>query len=255
MFEIYARKKMKKLLLAIATLLSVGATAQVNIQEFYDFGKDRQHLTTTLEMFKSDNWGSSFFFVDIDHNEKYAPSGAYAEISRAFNFWQQSKLGALSLHAEWNGGLGVFHTIDEKVIDGGYGINNCWLFGAEYFIHNQDFSNTLTLQLLYKSIANTDQDIPVQLTAVWGMSNLLGVKGLTFSGFADLWGENKTFFSDNGKSTDKTLVFLTEPQLWYCIGQHFGCDNLNIGTEIEIGCNFVAEGWQVNPCLGLKWNF
>ena len=52
---------MKKIVLVAAMLLTfVGAKAQTNIQEMYDFG--REHMTTTLEMFKTDNYGSTFFF-------------------------------------------------------------------------------------------------------------------------------------------------------------------------------------------------
>ena len=41
------------------SLLAVGAFAQTNLQVFYDFGENRKYTTTTLEMFKSDNWGST----------------------------------------------------------------------------------------------------------------------------------------------------------------------------------------------------
>ena len=33
------------------SLLAVGAFAQTNLQVFYDFGKDRKYITSTLEMF------------------------------------------------------------------------------------------------------------------------------------------------------------------------------------------------------------
>ena len=109
---------MKKTLLFLAVFFTatIFAKAQTNIQVMYDFGKDRQNVTTTLEMFKGDNWGSTFFFVDITHDGKFqhkdgvdhsAPIGAYTEIARSLNFWQNSKLGALSAHVEYNGGLGV----------------------------------------------------------------------------------------------------------------------------------------------------
>ena len=56
---------MKKYIVAIAfamLALAQGAKAQTNLQTLYDF--DRGHFTTTLEMFKSDNWGNTFFFID-----------------------------------------------------------------------------------------------------------------------------------------------------------------------------------------------
>ena len=54
----------------------------------------------------------------------------------------------------------------------------------------------------------------------------------------------------------KHTIFITEPQLWYNVGRHFGCDNLNVGTEIELSNNFgTTLGFKCRPCLGLKWNF
>lgn len=83
---------MKKIVLVAAMLLAfVGAKAQTNIQEMYDF--NRGHFTTTLEMFKGDNWGSTFFFNDIYHpTNALMPTGYYTEIARALNFWQHTAL-------------------------------------------------------------------------------------------------------------------------------------------------------------------
>jgi hypothetical protein len=139
------------------------------------------------------------------------------------NFWQDSNLGALSAHVEFNSGVG-------------FGSRN-WLFGAEYFMHSDDFANTLTLELLYKTFTYDDAtEFPLQMTAVWGLNNIFGVQGLNFSGFADFWGENRYW----GLNVDKTeWIFLTEPQLWYNVGSLFGCENFNIGGEIELSNNFT----------------
>ena len=164
----------------------------------YDF--NRGHLTTTLEGFYADDWGSTFFFTDIYHPTDFSfPTGYYTEIARGFNFWKESAIGALSLHAEWNGGLG-----------NGFGISNAWLFGVEYFLHSSDFSNTFTFELMYKTISGQTDNVPLQFTFVWGMKDLFNVKGLTFSGFFDVWGEKTNWGTE---TTD--WVFLTEPQLWY----------------------------------------
>lgn len=52
----------------LATLFTVKAKAQTNAQVLYDFGSDRKFVTLTLEMFKQDKWGSTYFFVDHDFN-------------------------------------------------------------------------------------------------------------------------------------------------------------------------------------------
>ncbi len=60
---------MKSLLLMALALLPASKTlAQTNAQVFYDFGSDRKFVTLTLEMFKQDKWGSTYFFVDHDFN-------------------------------------------------------------------------------------------------------------------------------------------------------------------------------------------
>ena len=237
-------------------LLSVGAFAQTNLQVFYDLGKDRKLVTTTLEMFKGDDWGSTFFFVDYDYTTKdqrdiniYGTQSTYMEIERALNFWQESSLGALSAHVEFQAGR-----------FGGFSTSN-WLFGAEYFLHNDDFSNTYTLALLYKYYHNSNAaDIPIQFSGVWGMQDIFGVEGLRFSGFLDFWGENASFYqgldeNNNPKYKDTKFKLLTEPQIWYCVGQFFNCPNFNLGGEIELSYNFRGEGFAVNPCLGAKWVF
>jgi hypothetical protein len=92
------------------------------------------------------------------------------------------------------------------------------------------------------------------------MQDIFGVKGLRFSGFADFWGEDVVAFAEDPDS-DKFLkeghfVFLSEPQLWYNIGQHFGCENLNIGGEVELSYDFgTSKGFWARPCAGLKWVF
>lgn len=243
-----------KFIVAAAAALSFCsiASAQTNLQTFYDFGKDRKFVTTTLEMFKGDNWGSTFFFVDYDYTTKenrqhdvYGARSSYFEIARALNFWQDSKLGALSAHVEFNSGVS-------------FGTSN-FLFGGEYFLHSKDFSKTLTLELLYKTFQGSSSDLPLQFTAVWGIQNLFGLQGLTFSGFMDIWGENTSYWygETNPLGFEKaSFILLSEPQIWYNVGRHFGCDNLNIGAEAEIAMNFAGKhGFWFRPCLGTKWVF
>ena len=252
---------MKKVVFVAALMLAfVGAKAQTNIQEMYDF--NRGHLTTTLEMFKTDNYGSTFFFNDIYHpTDQITPTGYYTEIARAINVWQHTALAPLSLHVEWNGGQFA---------------SNAWLFGVEYFLHNESYTNTFTFELMYKRISGQKQineipaefraydkvsDIPIQFTFVWGMQDIFGVQGLRFNGFADIWGENVVNFAecnwaDPDSVKERKFVFISEPQLWYNVGQHFGCPNLHVGTEIELSCNFAGyDGFKVRPCLGTKWVF
>ena len=70
---------MKKFLLSLLLhFVALGATSQVNVQLHYDFGrlmnphseKDRQQVTATIEQFRPDRLGSTFWFVDFDFYSK-----------------------------------------------------------------------------------------------------------------------------------------------------------------------------------------
>ena len=254
---------------AIATLaLGHAAQAQTNLQVFYDFAPDRQHVTTTVEGFYQDNWGNTFFFVDHDFNTRaagnkvIAPSGTYLEIARCLNFWQDTALGGLSLHAEYNGG-----------VYNGFTINNAWLGGLDYFFHSSDFKNTLNVKVLGKYINYAGardlknnarkSAVPMQFTLVWGLQDLFGAKGLRFSGFADFWWESHAVLPAepvivNGEPqwVDSQFVFISEPQLWYNVGQWFGVPQFNIGGEVELSYDFgTVKGFRARPCAGIKWVF
>ena len=54
--------------LVLGMTLFQQAMAQVNMQVFYDMGTDRKYVTMTLEMFKADKWGNTYFFIDHDFN-------------------------------------------------------------------------------------------------------------------------------------------------------------------------------------------
>lgn len=212
-----------------------------DLQLHYDLGKDRKYLTTTLEMFKPDKLGNTFFFVDMDYSSGDVDgiSLAYWELARVV----KTEKMPIGIHLEYNGGFGQFNA---DSINLGYRINDAWLAGIDYSINASDFSKGISFKLLYKHITDK-HDATFQLTTVWYM-HFLNNK-LTFSGFADFWKEDSDFNFD-GK-TDTEYVFISEPQLWFNMNKHF-----SIGTEIELSNNFATnEGFMINPTLGLKWIF
>lgn len=234
---------MKKITILAAIILSAITIQAQNVQLHYDFGRNlysdeedgRPKVTMTLEQFKADDWGSWFYFVDIDFSQKFT-EGAYAEISREFNLGKGSPFAA---HVEYDGGLNKEGSFQQAA-----------LLGAAWNGHNSDFSQTYSVQLMYKryfkSYDYTKAYHSVQLTGVWGL-NFLNNK-MRFSGFIDLWRGEKS--NGNGQ-----LVILTEPQLWYNLTDHF-----SIGTEWEVSNNFVYNTYNdksffVNPTLAVKWNF
>ena len=229
------KKTTRFMALIVAMLcLSVASKAQ-NLQVFYD--TNRGCVTSTIEMFRPDAFGSTFFFVDMDYNPRAI--GAYTEIAREFCFWQDSEWNWLSVHAEFNGGLA-----------GAYSFYNNWLTGLTYSGHSEDFSKTWSVSAMYKAIPEL-KDITgkcrmhnFQLTGVWGINFLKG--WCSFSGFADLWSEGST------------LIFLSEPQFWVNLNNIKGWENINlsVGGELELSNNFGgSEGFYARPALGAKWTF
>jgi len=231
---------MKRIILFIFTFASFSAFAQ-NLQVHYDFAEDRQFVTTTLEMFKPDKLGNTFFFVDMDYSSggTKGVSLAYFEIARVF----KTEKMPLGVHVEYNGGFGQFNTPGGNMA---YQINDAWLAGVDYSMNAADFSKGITFKALYKNIRDK-HDASFQFTTVWYV-NFLDNK-MTFSGFADFWREDSDFNFDG--TADAQYVFLSEPQIWYHINKSF-----SIGSEVEFSSNFGGvEGFKVRPTLAAKWNF
>ena len=250
------------LLLSPLTLHLSFLLAGTNLQLFYDFGslntvcenRRSNRVTSTVELFYPDNWGNTFAFVDIEYaihpsDPKNTPFLAYWEIARCLNFWQQTVMRDLSLQVEYDGGLGIGKNADNSYF--GYGIHHAALVGLNYCLHTPDYKNVFNLELLYKYIVDdhnkTRNQVPLQFTFVWTCLDFCTAPGLTFSGFADIWGQRK--------AEGQSFVFISEPQLWYQIGRWFHCPNLHIGTEIEFSYNFSGKGFMCNPCVGIKWQF
>lgn len=210
-----------------------------NLQVLYDTG--REQVTTTLEMFRPDAFGSTFYFVDMDYSPKAI--GAYTEIARELCFWQDTDWNWLSVHLEFNGGLST-----------GLSFNNSWLAGLTYSGHSADFSKTWSVSAMYKAIPGTiglkggKQPHNFQITGVWGINFLNG--WCSFSGFADFWREARMW-----QGTE--FIFLAEPQLWVNLNKIPGMSNvpLSVGGEVELSSNFVEKGFRVMPAIGAKWTF
>ena len=223
----------------VLIIVPTRASAQ-NVQLHYDLG--RNAATTTVEMFRPDAGGSTFFFVDMDYSPKV--SGAYWEIAREFNFWQDSKVNWLSVHLEYNGGL--------NTVSGSF--NNSILAGLTYSGHSKDWSKTWSVTASYKVIPGTialngaKQPHNFQITGVWNLDFF--DHWLSFNGFADFWREARPWQGTK-------FIFITEPQLWVNLNKIEGWEkiNLSVGTEIEMSCNFVQKGFKVMPTAALKWTF
>lgn len=231
--------KLRFIPVCVLAFFALEASAQ-NVQLHYDLG--RSCATTTVEMFRPDGAGSNFFFADFDYNPKV--SGAYWEISREFNFWQDSKLNWLSLHLEYNGGLNT----------SAGSFNNAWLGGLTYSGHSSDWSKTWSISAMYKVIPGTiglngrAQAHNFQITGVWNLDFF--AHWLSFNGFADFWREARPW-----QTTE--YIFIAEPQLWVNLNKIKGWEKigLSLGTELELSCNFVGKGFDAMPTVAAKWTF
>jgi len=221
------------LMLAIVVF---GVKAQ-NLQLHYDLGKGRNYLTSTVEMFRPDKYGSTFFFIDMNYSAGgiKGVSLGYWEIARAIKFWDEP----VALHAEYNGGSGLFNA-GESI--GGYVVRDAWLGGLEYSFDAENFSKGFTIQALYKYIRGK-HDASFQLTGVWYL-NFLKNK-FSFTGYTDFWREDFIFDGDKTR-----FVIQSEPQLWFNVNKKFA-----IGGEAEIDYNFLFKGLKCYPTLGAKVTF
>lgn len=239
---------MKKILFsALLVLASLPAFAQLNVQMHYDFAKalygseldNRPRWTATIENFKADKWGSTYFFVDGNFADNTLES-AYAEFARELRFWEAS----LAVHVEYNGGL-----------SGNGSYNDAYLAGGAWNWANKDFSKTFSLQLLYKYLARQQvgSKHSWQVTTVWGIHFANGL--CTFSGYADLWHDG---------SVKGNLMLSSEPQFWFNLAALDSVDDdfkLSLGAELELSKGLVWPTDGMNdrfyaiPTLAAKWTF
>jgi len=199
-----------------------------NLQLHYEVSEQREYFVTTLEMFKSDNYGSTFWFVDMEYD---SPDGqgvslAYWEIARSFTL----PVNNLSATVQYNDGVANFGSLGQV-----------WLFGLNYYLDLGFVA--LPVDVLYRRAHGADSP-DFQVTTTWYIPLL--DNNIEFSGFLDIWSQ------DSGADNQKQLVLLTEPQLWYNASQHF-----SIGSEIEISQNFIFGKSEIQalPTFGMRWTF
>ena len=231
---------MKKFLILGAMLVAGLAAHAQNIQLHYDFGRNiytgeeagRQNFTATFEQFSVDKLGSWYYFVDLDINQ-HGMAGAYTEVSREFNVGQKG----FAAHIEYDGGLNL-----------GTSFQTSALIGPAWNGHNEDFSTTYSVQVLYKQFFGQNGNkayASAQLTGVWSTTFAQGK--CTFSGFIDFWRGQK--YNGHGQ-----LVILSEPQFWYNVNS-----KISLGTEWEFSNNFIYntandKTFFINPTLAVKFN-
>ncbi|WP_270768617.1 DUF5020 family protein [Segatella buccae] len=246
---------MKHFFSTLALVATTVAAPAQNVQLHYDLGHSlyndlgsRPSVTTTVEIFKPDTWGSTYLFTDIDY-QRDGVAGAYWEIAREFNVTKNKQW---AFHVEYNGGLNS----DEDTWNATR-FQHAVLAGGAWNWHSADFSRTFSVQALWKYyFKNRHYGARpfngFQLTEVWGIQFAKGF--CTFSGFCDLWYDP----SANGK-----WIVISEPQFWWNLNKFKGWEkiNLSVGTEWELSNNFVWNDkgehnrFYFIPTIAAKWTF
>ena len=245
--------KANRLLPILASLLAFLPVRGQNLQFHYDLGhalnsnlSNRPAVTTTIETFRPDTWGNTYFFADIDYFSD-GVAGAYWEVSREVNVSANKQWAA---HVEYNGGLS-----SDKQLASATRFQHAFLAGPAWNWHSQDFSRTFSVQAMYKYYFKGQYGgafNSFQATAVWGLH--FAQRLFTFSGFVDCWYNPQV----KGK-----WILLSEPQFWLNVNALKGMDkvNLSVGSEVELSNNFVWNKHGNNSCfyaiptLALKWTF
>jgi hypothetical protein len=231
-------------LLLLLTPLYIGAQ---NLQLHYDLGKERKFFTATLEMFRPDSLGSTYWFIDLDFRFPGSPrsmSATYWEISREFYIpWlkKNPSLRNLGFHLEYNDGFTAYKDSGEMM--GAASYNSVFLTGFSYPVKIGPVK--ITTQALLRMPRGMDGFPDFQLTLVWFQPVFRN--RVLITGFVDFWTQDKISGPEN-----KEMVIQTEPQFWFMV-----LPKLAIGSEIEISHNFPADPkpWQLNPTMAFRWEF
>lgn len=224
-----------------------------NVQLHYDMGSalysrlaTRAKVTSTVEMFKPDSWGSTYLFTDIDYFGDGA-AGAYWEIFREFSFGAKRRWAA---HIEYDGGV---TSLKSTAIASRF--QHSALAGVAWNWSSDDFSKVFSVRALYKQYFKgmDRKGFPgFQVTAVWEDTFASGL--CTFAGFVDVWRDPDV----NGQ-----LIVLSEPQFWVNLNAIKGMEKvkLSLGSEVEMSNNFIFDKEGKNnrfyaiPTLAAKWTF
>ncbi len=197
----------RKILLTFFIFCALGNVRAQNLQLHFDsrhslYGDKVapvNYLTATFEMFKPDQWGNTFMFVDFDFNfDKKNPGLVYAEIAREF------KLGDFPLlpHIEYNGGLGL---VRGTGVD--FSIPASYLAGVGYPFQLGNFF--MSTYVAYKLNAFQHVSNDAQWTVTWNATLVDGK--LSLGGFMDVWTEDKAF-TEGGDASGKKVVLLSDPK-------------------------------------------
>jgi len=223
---------MKKTLLtlAAASALSVSAQAEqfwadnsvsVLYGSDYEFLKDEDLTTLTLEHVSGHSWGGLFYFVDRHNGAGYTET--YAEFSPSLNVAKMDGMvSGVNLEYTYELGQNPFGGFD----------NHLFGAGVDLKVPGMDYVSVK----LYRAMNDgTDVD-DNQITVVYGYSN----GNLIIDGFMDY------AFANESDNVEDSMNFT--PQITYNVGPALGLKNkLKVGVEYSYWTNqFGFDGQDQN---------
>ena len=232
----------------------------MNIQEMYDF--NRGHCVTTTEGFYRAARHAVSYRMDVYHPfDRGRQTTLYAEAGYTFHF--KPRLGGWGLHAGWEGAQ--FGDLRQDVW-------NAYMVGVEYERFRPN-GHMYHFRLLYRYSSNIG--IPIFFSFDWDIPRLFGIKGLSFCGHLDIWGDEYYYGGEDGGAKGQLGSLRLEPQVWYNLshlwssqgkGHYMGREGLGVFFKLPInyynpggwhyGVTYYRNGYfNATPCLGLRWDF
>jgi hypothetical protein len=222
------------LTLASTTLLSMSVQAEplwsdnsvsVLYGSDYEFNKDVDTTTLTLEHVSGHSWGKLFYFIDRHNGGAF--SETYAEFSPTYSLAKMDD-GFIS-------GINAAFTYEFTTVRGGQNLDNFLVgMGAGLRIPGLDFASATIFYADNNQAFGNSTDY--QLTLVGGYTN----GNFTIDGFMDLaFGSSVEgdLASPGGPKVGQTSMNLT-PQITYNIGPMLGIKNkLKVGVEYSYWTN------------------
>ncbi|MBC8402836.1 MAG: DUF5020 family protein [Candidatus Marinimicrobia bacterium] len=237
-----------KLKLSLTTfLVPILLTAQFNLQQHYDLGREIQ--TTTAEFFKECNNSVTFAFIDINYDQHHFEKKGATDIWYELAWYHKLPLssGQLNGTIQYNDGLYFFpgDSISLRTA-----IQPAWLVGISYPFQIGEY--VIPIDLLLRR-QEGDNNLTFQITVIWFIPLS---QRFTILGNLDFW----------TNSTGPIWSIQAEPQLLVNFGQ------ASIGLEMEISRAFPGawtttkeyfdafgnpreKDWWFIPTLFIKYTF
>lgn len=247
--------------------MQVNMQAHANVSELmYGRASSLVHnlplFTFTLEGAGSDNIGSTFFFADMEVGNANVPdnkmlAGVYAEFSREWNFWSHSKASALSIHTEWDAGVGYGGDSWGSTACG-FEFKTALLGGLSYVWSSHAW--WVQLQMLARYEVRDYDGIGGQgwqLTLAWSYTP---VRWFTLAGYMDMWQNPIAAKGKHGMQSVSSLHVACEPYVWFHITDYLWAGSRlrftwnNYQHVLPDGSYGYDKKAYIAPTIALRWN-